>query len=150
MLSVTALFLTLVASDPMVALERRQILHAALDDVRRSEAYYRKVIASHEKRRPFVWVLRQKRRHERRILRLFGRHELSVPDPQWTEDQIRVPTQRVGACSQAVQHELRNAAIYERAIQRLKGRAHNVFWRLHQRVRYKHLTAFERCVRAKR
>lgn len=144
-LQLTALLFAL-APEPPAKLELQQILHTSLDDVRRTIAYYEKVVASHDKRYPFRWVLRQKRRQERRILRLHARHELKVTKPQWSPDQIRVPPERVAACSKAVEHELRNAAIYERALERLSGSTRSVFWRLHRRTRYKHLTAFERCV----
>ncbi len=126
----------------------QEVLQTAIDDVRRSQAFYRLVAERHERRQPFKSVARQKRRHEKQLEKLFEKYALEVPPVQWKEEDIKVPSSRVEACSQAISHELRNVAIYEKALEvwgARKGR--ELFSRLHRKARYKHLPMFEGCVR---
>ncbi len=122
-------------------------LDTAVDDIRRSLAMYEGYVANHGRVRPFPWIIRQKRRQERQLVRLADKRGLSVPPVLWDAKSVRVPGQRVEACSQAINHELRNVAIYERALELWSGYGSGLFRRLRTRARHKHLPAFERCVR---
>lgn len=126
----------------------KQILQTAIDDVRRSEAFYRLVADSHDRRQPFKQVARQKRRHEKKLIKLSEKLGVPVPPVQWKEDDIKVPELRVEACSQAISHELRNVAIYEKALELWGAKKGLTVWNdLHRKTRYKHLPIFEGCVR---
>jgi rubrerythrin len=116
--------------------------------VRRSEAFYRKVAAVHDRRQPFKSIARHKRKHAERLIALAEKLGLRVPPVQWREEDIAVPASRVEACSQAVSHELRNVAIYEKAMEAWgAGRGSALWSTLHRKARYKHLPVFEGCVR---
>lgn len=127
---------------------RQQVVDTALDDVRRSEAFYRLVAAQHDRRQPFKSIARHKRQHAKKLIRLAEKLELAIPPVQWREEDIKVPASRVEACSQAVSHELRNVAIYEKAMEVWgPGRGAGLWPVLHRKARYKHLPVFEGCVR---
>jgi rubrerythrin len=120
----------------------------AVDDVRRAETFYRRVADAHDRTAPFRGVARQKRRHEARLLRLAEKLGIEVGPAQWKEADVKVPPLRVEACSQAISHELRNVAIYEKALEIWGTRRGRAVWAaLHRRARYKHLPLFEGCVR---
>lgn len=126
----------------------KQIIQTAIDDVRRSEAFYRLVSEQHDRRQPFKSIARQKRRHEKKLVKLSGKLEIEVPPVQWREDDIKVPESRVEACSQAISHELRNVAIYEKAMEVWGAKRGRALWpELHRKARFKHLPIFEGCVR---
>ncbi len=124
------------------------VLQTAIDDVRRSEAFYRLVAEKHDRRQPFKSVARQKRRHEQKLIKLSEKLGVAVPPVQWDEEDIKVPQTRVEACSQAVSHELRNVAIYEKAMEIWGTKRGRGMWpELHRKARFKHLPVFEGCVR---
>jgi hypothetical protein len=127
---------------------RQQVIDTALDDVRRSEAFYRLVAEQHERRQPFKSVARQKRKQAKKLIKLAKKLGLRVPPVQWREEDIKIPPSRVEACSQAVSHELRNVAIYEKAMELWgPGKGAALWPNLHRKARYKHLPVFEGCVR---
>jgi hypothetical protein len=126
----------------------KQIVQTAIDDVRRSEAFYRIVAEKHDRRQPFKSIARQKRRHEKKLVKLSEKLELPVPPIQWREEDIKIPESRVEACSQAISHELRNVAIYEKAMEVWGAKKGRALWpELHRKARFKHLPVFEGCVR---
>ncbi len=96
--------------------EEKRTLWTAVDDVRRSLALYQAVLRVQPKLRPFPRVLRQKRRHLKRLLKRSAARGHGVPPVLWDATQIKVPPGRKAACARAVDQELRNAAIYETAL----------------------------------
>lgn len=143
---VLAFALALVAAEEPQSVEQK-ILYTALDEVRRAEAFYRRFQEEGGKIVPFSWVVRQERRHEKRLLKLIAKLGYPQPKQMWKAEDIKIPGELVEACSQAVSHELRQAAIYEQGSQTLRvGRSKTQLRRLARRTRYKHLPRFEACI----
>lgn len=128
----------------------QRALWTAIDDVRRTEAMYEAILAvpALEKARPFPATLRQKRRHERRLVKLAIRRGYGDAPVLWNRAEIEVPTDKRSACALAVTQELRNAAIYETALALpLSAAVLRVMRSIHRRVRGRHVPNFEACVR---
>ena len=129
--------------------QEQQALWTAIDDLRRTVAMYEAIVAVQEKRRPFAWVARQKRRHERRLVAIAVKLGHGDPPVLWNAREFVAPRARVEACAQAKRQELRNAAIYETAlgvVDAASARAH--LRRILQKTRYRHLVTFEACAAA--
>jgi hypothetical protein len=128
----------------------QQALWTAIDDLRRTEVLYEAVLAHHEKRklRPFPRILREKRRHEKRLVKLAIKRGYGDPPVLWDRGDVSAPADRKAACARAVDQELRNAAIYETAMALpLSPAVMRAFRALHRRVRNHSLLNFEACVR---
>ncbi|MBX7080460.1 MAG: hypothetical protein K1X88_14780 [Nannocystaceae bacterium] len=148
--------LLLLASTPALAAmpepgrldDEKTALWTAIDDVRRSIALYEATLA-HGKWRPFPRILRAKRRHARRLVKLALARGHGDPPVLWDRAGVAAPPERTAACARAVDQELRNAAIYETALaQRLSPRVERRLRAIHRVVRNRHIVAFEACVRA--
>lgn len=128
----------------------QRALWTAIDDVRRSQAIYEAVLAhpSTKKLRPFPRILRAKRRHEKRLVKVAIKRGYGDPPVQWNRSEVVAPGDERASCAMAVDQELRNAAIYETAMALpLAGRTMRVFRRIHRRVRHHDVPDFESCVR---
>lgn len=128
----------------------KQAVWTAIDDVRRTVALYEAVLAQQPKHRmgPFGRILRHKRRHERRLVKLAVRRGLGDPPVLWDRAAVTAPGERKPACARAVDQELRNAAIYETAMGLpLSAATLRTMRSIHRRVRNRHIPAFEACVR---
>ncbi|MBC8067497.1 MAG: hypothetical protein IAG13_04115 [Deltaproteobacteria bacterium] len=128
----------------------REALWTALDDLRRTEALYRAVLAhpGNHKLRPFHRILREKRRHERRLVKLTLKRGYADPPVLWDRRDVEAPGDRTAACARAVDQELRNAAIYETAMALpLAPRVMRAMRAIHRRVRNRHIPSFEACVK---
>lgn len=141
-----------LAPAPGAADPEKQALWTAIDDVRRSIALYEKILDAHadgrRKLRPFPRVLRQKRRHLARLVKLSQARGHGDPPVLWDPAQITAPADPRAACARAVDQELRNAAIYETALGLpLAARVARVMASLDRKVRDRHIPAFEACVR---
>jgi hypothetical protein len=128
----------------------QRALWTAIDDVRRSQAIYEAVLAhpATKKLRPFPRILRAKRRHEKRLVKVAIKLGYGDPPVQWNRSEVIAPGDERGACAMAVDQELRNAAIYETAMAiPMSGRAQRVIRRIHRRVRGTDIPDFEACLR---
>ena len=128
----------------------QQALWTAIDDLRRSEVLYEAVLAHPRKRklRPFPRILREKKRHEKRLVKLALERGYGDPPVLWDRGDVSAPADRKAACARAVDQELRNAAIYETAMALpLSPAVMHAFRAIHRRVRNRHIPNFEACVR---
>jgi hypothetical protein len=128
----------------------REALWTAIDDVRRTEALYRAVLAhpGNGKLRPFPRILREKQRHEKRLVKLVIKRGYGDPPVLWDRRDVQAPAGRKAACARAVDQELRNAAIYETAMALpLAPAVMRAMRAIHRRVRGRHIPNFEACVR---
>ncbi|HET6584668.1 MAG TPA: hypothetical protein VFG69_14515, partial [Nannocystaceae bacterium] len=124
-------------------------LWTAIDDLRRTIVMLDAMIAVQPKRRPFSWVVRQKRRHERRLVTITNTLGHGDPPVLWQAEQFVAPRDRAEGCAAAKRQELRNAAIYETALGEVKSpRARAHLRRMLQKTRYRHLVVFEVCIAA--
>jgi hypothetical protein len=144
-----ALVLALVLTPEASGGEQRA-LWTAIDDVRRSQAIYEAVLAhpNTKKLRPFARILRAKKRHEKRLVKVAIKRGYGDPPVQWNRSEVIAPGDKRASCAMGVDQELRNAAIYETAMAiPLSGRAQRVIRRIHRRVRNHDVPDFEACVR---
>ncbi len=128
----------------------QQALWTAIDDVRRTEALYEAVLAHPRKRklRPFPRILREKQRHEKRLVKLVVKRGYGDPPVLWDRRDVTAPADKKAACARAVDQELRNAAIYETAMALpLSPAVMRTMRAIHRRVRNRHIPNFEACVR---
>jgi hypothetical protein len=129
--------------------QEQQALWTAIDDLRRSIAMYDAMVQVQPKRRPFKWIARQKRRHERRLVAVTVDRGLGDPPVLWDPKDFVAPRDRVEGCAAGKRQELRNAAIYETALGVVDApRARAVLRRMLQKTRYRHLVTFEACIAA--
>lgn len=138
----------LLAPEPSGGEQRA--LWTAIDDVRRSQAIYEAILAhpNTAKLRPFPRILRAKKRHEKRLVKVAIKRGYGDPPVQWNRSEVIAPGEKRASCAMAVDQELRNAAIYETAMALpLAGRTMRVMRWVHRRVRNHDVTDFEACVR---
>jgi hypothetical protein len=124
-------------------------LAQALDDERRSEAFYRAVMAEHGEVLPFRHIVEAEVRHQERILMLYDRYGLEVPADRWTEAEaeLEVPPTVLAACEAGVASEQANVALYDRLLPNVsEPDVRQVLSRLRAASADHHLPAFERCV----
>jgi hypothetical protein len=101
------------AAEPLSATARAAI-GEALEDERRGEAMYARVLKDHGERRPFSNVVRAERRHASLLQELLEARGLAVP-PSTPPEAPRYATV-AEARSAAVEYETRNAALYDRLL----------------------------------
>lgn len=141
--------LAAVLAIPAPASLEKQALWTAIDDLRRTIVMLDAMIEVQPKRRPFSWVVRQKRRHEKRLVAITTKLGHGDPPVSWKADDFVAPQGRAEGCAQAKRQELRNAAIYETALRVVKAaRARAHLRRMLQKTRYRHLVVFEVCIAA--
>lgn len=146
----TYMFALFVALAAPASGGEREALWTAIDDVRRTIVLYKAVLAQPRERklRPFPRILRAKRRHETRLVKLALRRGYGDPPVLWDRNDVVAPTGRAGACARAVDQELRNAAIYETAMALpLSPSVMRAMRGIHRRVRNRDIPSFEGCVR---
>src|SRR5688500_7609884 len=82
----------------------REALWTALDDLRRTEALYHAVLAhpGNAKLRPFRRIVREKARHERRLVKLTLKRGYADPPVLWDRRDVQAPADRKAACARAV------------------------------------------------
>lgn len=125
----------------------REALLAALDDEHRSEATYRAALDRFgTETLPFAHVVEAEKRHGAHLLALFERHGLEIPADRWQGTEIELPATRREACAEAVEGEIRNAALYDRLLATVQEPdVREVFTWLRDASREHHLPAFQRC-----
>jgi len=138
-----------LAVDPTAGTPEKRALWTAIDDLRRTVAMYEAILAVQPKVRPFPRVLRQKRRHLKRIVAVTVKLGHGDPPVLWDAREFVAPRERAGACAAAARQELRNVAIAETALGVVHAaRARAVLAKLQRKARYRHLVAFESCTGA--
>ena len=121
-------------------------LQAALQDVYHARAVYERVIADHGAVRPFVNVVRAEQRHIEALVRMFDVYGIAAPEPAWTPAAAPAFATVAEACDAAVDAERENVALYDRILTPdLPANMQQVFMRLRDASRLRHLPAFERC-----
>ncbi|MGJ0452977.1 MAG: ferritin-like domain-containing protein [Methylocystis sp.] len=128
--------------------DRRTIeaLSEALDDEYKARATYRKVIERFGPVRPFVNIVEAEDRHVAAFLAQFRRLGATPPEDTWAP-RVKAPESVEQACTDAVQAEIENDAMYSRLLEQVTdAQAHSVMLRLQDASRNQHLPAFRRCV----
>ncbi len=132
------------ATGTALAPESANALLAALEDERRSQAFYEGVIARHGKVRPFSNIIRAEQNHERAVIAVMERYKL--PIPQATAPSIPPVSETFAACaSTAAQVERDNIALYDRLLPTIReGDVKTLFENLRAASKNHHLPAFQR------
>ncbi|MGD9791056.1 MAG: DUF2202 domain-containing protein [Phycisphaerales bacterium] len=119
-------------------------LRAALEDERRSEAFYTAVMEVHGQVRPFSNIVRAERQHQSVVVALMERH--GVPVPQAGALDIPDVASTLRECKRAAaQAERDNIALYDTLIPTIKEPdIRQAFLGLQAASRDHHLPAFER------
>ena len=118
----------------------------ALDDERHVQALYQAVMDRHGSIRPFSNVIKAEERHESYLLDLFNKYEIVIPRNSWPEQTLEVPATPREACAQAVEAEKANLGMYDEFLEFVaEPDIREVFTRLLDASKERHLPAFERC-----
>jgi tetratricopeptide (TPR) repeat protein len=108
--------------------EAERALQSALDELRISISLYQKISAQHPSATVVKRILAKKRRHEKRMVKLFANHGVEVPSPREYEKPI--PDALSQACAKAVAQEKKNAAAFEATLDHFDSRE---LWRVMNR-----------------
>lgn len=123
-----------------------QVLLEALEDERKAEATYLAVIDKFGPVRPFINIVSAEHRHAMAVEKQMARLGFAIPDNQW-EGRTEAPESLRAACSDAVEGEIENIALYHRTIPQIDDPAvRHVLERLRDASRDNHLPAFRRCL----
>ena len=129
-------------SDVQSALDR------AYEDEHHAHTFYSTVISTFGQMRPFIMIVRSEQTHMASLQALYDKYGI-VP-PTLSADRGGVPTTFAAACASGVEAEKSNIALYEKELLP-KVAAYpditQVFTRLMDASRDRHLPAFERCAR---
>jgi hypothetical protein len=123
----------------------QQGLEATLDDEHRAHATYAQVMRDLGAVRPFANIVEAEARHVAALLALFETYGLAPPENRWLGKVPRFASVQA-ACVAAIQGELDNVAIYDRAL----GTTNRpdilaVYGALRSASLDRHLPAFRRC-----
>mgnify|MGYP003574398306 CR=1 FL=1 len=123
-----------------------EVLHEALADEYKARDTYRAIIDRYGPVRPFVNIVEAEQSHIDALLPLFEKYGIPVP-PEPDPARIVPPDRLLDACSQGVEAELENGAMYDRLLAATEqADARMVLERLQMASRDHHLPAFQRCV----
>ena len=104
------------------------------------------MIAEQGEIRPFTNIVHAEVRHADHLLLLFERYGIDVPEDAWAAKSIEVPASRAEACTRAIETEIANIALYDTFLEFVEpADVRDVFTRLRDASRDRHLPAFERC-----
>lgn len=121
-------------------------LHEALDDEYEAVATYDQVIADFGLIRPFSNIAESERRHIQALATCFERYDVEMPANPWTDRAPRFETPH-GACTAAIEGEIRNVAMYDRLLASTnRPDIIHVYENLQRASQDNHLAAFRRCV----
>jgi hypothetical protein len=117
----------------------------ALDDEYKAWSTYGQVIRDFGEIRPFVNIIQAEQRHIDALLGLCTRYGIQAPPNRWPGKVARYAALQ-DACTQAVQGEIENAALYDRVL-RSTARQDllEVYRALQSASTDRHLPAFRRC-----
>ncbi len=124
----------------------RNALIEAIDDERRSRALYQAMADKFSGARPFINILEAEKRHEERLLPLFHKYRIAVPENRFDPAKIPVPESRQEACRVGEESEKKNIEMYEGYFKFVKEQdVIDAFKYLQAASRDNHLPAFTRC-----
>jgi hypothetical protein len=122
-----------------------QALKDTLDDEYKSHETYAQVIRDFGDIRPFVNIVEAEARHYSALLSLFEKYGVSPPVNRWAGKTPRFSSAR-DACMAAIQGEIDNVRIYDRAVETTKRPdILAVYQALRSASQDRHLPAFRRC-----
>jgi hypothetical protein len=117
----------------------------ALDDEFKAHETYAQVIRDFGEVRPFINIVQAEAQHAAALLNLLENYGISPPPNRWTGKTPRFSSVHE-ACVASIQGEVRNVAIYDRA---LKSTQRPDILAVYQALRTasldRHLPAFQRC-----
>jgi rubrerythrin len=135
----------LIGGGHMADRQTIEALSEALEDEYKARATYRKVIERFGPVRPFVNIIEAEERHVVALLAQFRRLGATPPEDTWAT-RVGAPDSVEQACTQAVQAEVENDAIYSRLLEQVTdAQVRQVMLRLQDASRNQHLPAFRRC-----
>lgn len=103
-------------------------LQTAIEELRKSISLYQKILAHHPGATVVKRVLAKKRRHEKRMVKLFASHDVELPSAR--EYEGPVPENLQQACSKAASQEKKNASVFEDVLEHFESRE---MWRVMNR-----------------
>lgn len=122
-----------------------QALSDALDDEYKSYATYAQVIADFGPERPFINIVDAEERHFSALVALFATYGITPPPDRWRGNAPRFASLH-DACVAAVQGEIDNVAIYDRALtSAVRPDILRIYRALREASLDRHLPAFRRC-----
>ncbi|NMC35955.1 DUF2202 domain-containing protein [Candidatus Beckwithbacteria bacterium] len=122
-------------------------LDLALDDEYKALATYQATVESLGAVRPFIMIIRAEEQHIAALKALYDKYSLEIPANRWLGN-IASPSTLQQACSDGVQAEIANAALYQEQLLPQVVQypdITSVFMALSQASEQKHLPAFEKC-----
>ena len=124
-----------------------ETLATALQDEFHAEAIYRGVLNDFGPVLPFYNIIEAEVRHSAAIARLYEKRGWSVPENDWTPDNVEHFASVNEACEVGVVAELANVAVYDALLAgpALPSDVVNVFRSNRAASLERHLPAFERC-----
>ena len=128
-----------------------EALLRALDDERHAQAIYQAVMDRHGEIRPFSNIIRAEERHELFLLDLFKKYEVAVPQDPWPARALEAPDTVRESCAQAVEAEKANLDMYDELLELVEEPdIRDIFKRLRDASKERHLPAFKRCSESNR
>lgn len=124
----------------------KDMILEALNDEYKARAFYRLVIKTFGRVRPFINIVEAEHTHARAVEALCARYGIPLPNDDW-DTKLEPPSSILDACRAGVEGELENIAMYDRFLRETEEpEVRHLFQRLQARSREAHLPAFERCV----
>lgn len=127
--------------------QRESLLLAALAEVREAKSLY--TSAAKQQKRPFAGVARQKKRAEKKLLKLLATYEIHAPAPAVVGSSL--PGGAKKACEQAVAREKAAAKHYAKVLDTFEEvDVYRVFNRLQKTASKRFVKVFEDCAYGKK
>ena len=124
----------------------RGALIGALNDERRSRSMYQAMSEKLGGARPFSNIVEAERVHEERLMPLFEKYKIPIPENSFVPAKMPVPDTRVEACKAGIESEKKNIVMYEEFLGFVKEKdIVEVFKYLQAASQNNHLPAFTRC-----
>ena len=145
-LAVPALAIASDSEKPRLDAATEQALIGALEDEYKARALYEKILERFGPVRPFSNIVRAEQRHIERLLPLFARYDVAVPEDTWPQ-RVSAPATLREACADGVTAEEENAALYEGYLSTVQAPdVRAVFLYLRDASQDHHRPAFQRCL----
>jgi hypothetical protein len=133
--------------NPVQALDAMEVgaLKDTLDDEYKSRETYAQVIRDFGEVRPYINIVDAEARHASALIGLFEKYDVSPPANRWAGKAPRFSSTHA-ACVAAVQGEIENVALYDRALKSTRRPdILTVYEALRSASQDRHLPAFQRC-----
>ena len=91
----------------------KNALVEALNGERRSQALYKAMPDKLGGARPFVNIVEAEKRHEARLLPLFEKYKIALPENTFDPAKVPVPATRHEPCKAGVESEKKNIEMYD-------------------------------------